>query len=186
MKEKYTFVRIKQHHGNSYGGWYLKPKSVEQIDEHWHKVCTPYMVEGRRDFNQYMTVKDGKLYRRGNHLTNWFASGVFDRIEMNGGSYMEQSTILENSAYKARVNMFGKYDIYLSNGMVVFVMNPSCEIVETKELDELVYPEQTEWLMSDVRYMKWFEGTHWYAKISTYLTSVKNWVVLKSSIVYKI
>lgn len=168
MKEKYTFVRIKQRRGNSYGGWYLKPESIEQIDEHWQKVCASYMVEGRIDFNQYMGIKDGKLYRRGHHLTNWFASSVMDRMELFGGSYMEQSTILENQAYKARMDMFDKYEIYLSNSMVVFVMNPSCEIVETKESDELVYPEQTEWLMSDVRYMKWSEGVHWYAKISTY------------------
>lgn len=169
MEEKYTFVRIKQRHGNSYGSWYLKPKSVEQIDEHWHKVCAPYMVEGLDDFKKSFQTRDGKLYGSGiKHLTNWFASGVFDRITLFGGSYMEQSTILENQAYKARVDMFGKYDIYLSNGMPVFIMNPSCKIVETKESDELVYPEQTEWLMSDIRYMKWPEGTHWYAKISTY------------------
>ena len=164
----YTFVRIKHKRNKSYGSWYLKPESIEQIDEHWHKVCSPYMIEGRLDFNQGYKVLDGKLHQRGKHLTNHFAGGVLDRIMLFGGSYAEQSTILENQAYKARVDMFGKYDIYLSNGMPVFIMNPSFEIVETKESDEIAYPEQTEWLINDARYMKWPNGQHWYAKISTY------------------
>lgn len=164
----YTFVRIKHKRNKSYGGWYLKPESIEQIDEHWHKVCASYMIKGLYDFNQYVSVKDGKLHRKGQHLTNWFAIGVEHRMNLLGGSYAEQSTILENQAYKARVDMFGKYDIYLSNGMPVFIMNPSFEIVETKVSDEIAYPEQTEWLISDARYMKWPNGQHWYAKISTY------------------
>lgn len=165
----YTFVRIKTKRDKSYGGWYLKPKSIEQIDEHWHKVCAPYMIEGMYDFNKSFKVRDGKLYASGSkHLTNWFASGVYDRITLFGGSYAEQSTILENHAYKTRIDMFEKYDMYLSNGMPVFIMNPTCEIAETKESDELVYPAQTEWLISDVRYMKWPNGQHWYAKINTY------------------
>lgn len=164
----YTFVRIKNKRDKSYGSWYLKPESIEQVDEHWHKICASYMLKGISDFNQYASVKDGKLHRKGKHLTNWFAIGVEQLMNLLGGSYAEQSTILEEQAYKARVDMFGKYDMYLSNGMPVFIMNPGCKIAETKESDELVYPEQTEWLISDVRYMKCPNGQHWYAKINTY------------------
>lgn len=166
---KYTFVRIHKKNSGEYGHWYLKPNSQEQVEEHFRKICGRVIKDGVHNYcNSVYVDQNGKFQRH--HTSDPFSTLVNMELDFRGGTFFERALEIEALALKTRMDSFAKGDeIYLAEGMTVFCMPSTCEIVETIDKDELEYPSKKNWTMEDVRYMQWGlidnKGEHWYAKI---------------------
>ena len=73
------------------------------------------------------------------------------------------------------LNMFDKgKPIYLSNGLTLFVPNDESKYHDECWKDTLEYTEPEHYTDSDIRYIQWKDGSHWYAKIGKYDVVDKN------------
>lgn len=165
----YNFVRVHKKNSKDYGNWFMKPESLEQINEHWKTICSSEIKK---------TIKDrinGVLkYGRAGHPTTSFGTTVDCLCDVYNLSYIEGCINIEQQAYKQRHDSFLKgEEIYLADSMTVFMIDDRFfEIAETRTCENLVYPTQHEFSMDDVRYMQWNmlgnTGEHYYCKIGKY------------------
>ena len=172
----HTFVRIHRKNSTDYGTWFLRPKSVEEINEHWQTVCGHEIHVGMQEITNKAAVKDGELRWKGhiispfalNVLANMDIKAMMNNVNMN---FLEGCLNVENEAYRSRVECFNKgKQIYLAEGMTVYMLDDRFfEIVESVNKHELIYPTRENYTLDDVRYMQWSflgnKGEHWYAKI---------------------
>ena len=165
----YTFVRIHRKNSDDYGVWYLKPNSVQDIQDHWDTVCASQMRDTVEHRFRTATFGDkGVMFK---HPVTEFGIGVEAFCQATNRVYAVGLLEVENEAYRSRMSSFEKgQDIYLKEGMTVFSLDDRFfEVSETVVKDTLSYPTKKKWGMEDVRYAQWNmlgnRGTHWYAKI---------------------
>ena len=171
MKANYKFVRIKPKNEDSYGTWYFKPSSVEQVIEHFNTIFGKEISAGIRDKMHAVESKHPD--------TAWrFAVDSICHVKgfgwnCHGMPWLEEAAKLENTVINGRINDFNNgLDFYLANGVQEFIpIWDRYEIVEEIKKDILEYPRNEQFHFEDVRYMKWdmpsldIKGVHWYAKI---------------------
>lgn len=150
--------------------WYLKPESVQDITDHFKKICGREMQQGFNDFvDNVRFIKNDKGENEilsKNHSSSLWRCAVEFSMECHGGSWMEHSQSLEDRTYQHRIKMFlDGHDIYLADGLTINVPIETPEYEEEKWSDELVYPYKFDY--DDVRFIKWPDGRHWYAKIGS-------------------
>lgn len=158
---KYRFVKIKnKFETTSKGTWYLCADSLDVIEKHFKKYGLDYFRQGIHNFIHHSDKMD--------HFTNKFAYLIAitsQTPENENIPWPIVATKIENEMYQSRIKGFIRGDIqYLSKDMTVLIDNPSIEIIDSIEKDEIYYPD-IEWSLSNVRYIKWDGGSHWYAKI---------------------
>jgi len=174
----YKFVRIhKKSDQSDYGCWFLEPSSIEQINEHFDKVCGFEIRKGVDEICKKADVNDDGVLKWSGHIITPFAYSVFADMDANAATnavnlnFLQSCINVENAAYQTRVKSFlDGQTIYLAESMTVFMLDERFfEIVETIEKYLLVYPHKEKYTLGDVRYMQWNmfgnKGTHWYAKV---------------------
>ena len=160
-EKKYKFVRIRGEQNDS-SFWAFVPQYGTQVFAHFTKYVHPAFADGMRAYmNRVMgnNVGDTPATRLAEaiaarqEVTGQVAQSVFSDIEVE----------LLESRRKAVEN--GK-EIYLLNGPQEFGFSKDRhEILETVYRETLIFPEVNRPQMSDVRFIKWEGGIHWYAKI---------------------
>ena len=174
----YKFVRIhKKSDQSDYGCWFLEPSSIEQIKEHFEKVCGFEIRKGIDEICKKADVNDDGSFKWNGHTTTQFAHIVIADMDANATTnalnltFLQSCINVENKAYQTRVKSFlDGQKIYLAESMTVLMLDERFfEIAETVEKDCLVYPHKENYTLKDVRYMQWNmfgnKGTHWYAKV---------------------
>lgn len=166
----YKFVRIREKNSSDYGTWYLKPQSIDDVNQHWNNVCGREIREAVRERMDKMVVDEhGRPFTP--HPATQFGHVVEMMLNINGGRYIESALNVEQLAYNSRIDAFKiGLDIYLPENMLVFCFPIGYEIDETIERETLEYPTKRDWETDDVRYMQWnlmdVKGKHWYAKLN--------------------
>lgn len=156
--ETYTFVKIRQKNDYNKTCWLFRPKSIEQVVEHWYKYPKSVISDGMQKLLK-------KKYR--GHFTNDFETAVEIRQNCFQENLIEAALKVENEAYQTRLNCFlREEEIYLTCGLQVTIIDERfSEIVITVEKEKLTFPDEEKPTMDDVRYLKWQGGLHTYAKI---------------------
>lgn len=159
--KKYHFVKIKERNNpKSKGMWYLKADSVSTIHEHFLKYVGAEIKQGMKEIISRASGKIG-------HYTNKFASTVDIMMQLNEGKpYFIVATELENEMLQTRIRGYiNGREQYLTDSLSVLIMSPNVEIIDEEYKSELVYPHESKPSLEDVKYMTWYGGKHWYAKI---------------------
>lgn len=165
----YKFVRIHRKNSSDYGTWYLKPQSIDDVNQHWNIVCGMEIREFVRErIDKTVVDEHGRPFTP--HPTTQFGNAVEVMLNINGGRYIETALNVGQLAYNSRIDSFKSgLDIYLPENMLVFCFSIGYEIAETIEKETLEYPAKRDWETDDVRYMQWnlmdVKGKHWYAKL---------------------
>ena len=161
----YKFVKIANRHlEDRKGHWYFVPESLVQVREHFEKIFGQEISAGVKD-------KLGSIEKNKHPETAWRCAvelkGMF-----SGEPWLVTACKLENEVLQNRYQDFLKYGkIYLADGVQQLGFCEDVhEILEEVEKDELVYPEEAQFHLEEVRYMQWDvpgfpKGTHWYAKV---------------------
>lgn len=151
------------------GTWYFVPNSVEQVKEHFNKIFGQEIKAGVHD--KVTGYKHASTPWR--HAVDMIT--MFNLKNLENNHWLFNATLLENEVLNNRIKDFEKgKDIYLADGVVQF--SPSWdmyEIVEEKEMNELIYPREAQYHLDEVRYMQWdvpgvSKGVHWYAKVGNF------------------
>lgn len=159
---KYHFVRVTTEEEPNGGNWLLAADSEEVILEHWCTYCKAVMSEGM----QQIIGSIMGTYRQ--HYTNHWAGLIRTTLDIKGGNPMTVATELENVALKTRLDSFRQgHETYLNRDMGVISIVKPFLIVEDDWSDKLLYPDERELDFSNVRYLQWPGGEHWYAKVGS-------------------
>lgn len=159
---RYHFVRVADKDEPDNGTWLLAADSEEVIMDHWTTYCAAVMKEGMQ---QIVGTIMG-TYRK--HYTNYWAGLVHQMVQIKGGHPAVVATELENEALATRLKSFRDgHEIYLNKIMGVVSIVPPFTIVEEDWSDKLLYPDERELDLSNVRYIQWPGGEHWYAKVGS-------------------
>lgn len=150
--------------------WYLKVESVQDIIDHFKKVCGREIEQGWNDFKdnvRYAKDENGNnVLESRNHSTSVWRNVVELTMQIKGDSWMNSANDLEQRTYKDRINHFLKGDfVYLTDGLPYFVAKEEQDYEEEKWSDELKYPYKFDF--GQVRFLQWPNGKHWYAKIGS-------------------
>lgn len=152
--------------------WYLKPESIQDIIDHFKKICGREFKEGFEDYINNVVVKkdpitgEPMLYSLNHSSSVWRNAVELCEMEMKGHTWLKGATELEKRTFEDRINMFNKgRAIYLSDGLPYYCSLEHPMYDEEKWSEELVYPY--EYNYDDVRFIQWEGGCHWYAKIGS-------------------
>jgi hypothetical protein len=161
----YTFVKIKDTHYNIDYPWILECNNIETLMEHTEKYMGTTIEKGVKDWfdinKNSTTTKDG--YRYVPHMTTYWCSHVKTLMDINGSSFIEQSTKLENQVFQGKLKqLFNGKTLYLREFGSYMVDSDSHVITNKIVTDKMVYPEYSE---KDITIKQWSGGTHYYAKI---------------------
>lgn len=159
---EYTFVKVRGKSDDKGGYWLFKPSSEAQLIEHWEKYAKPIITAGTRNIVQRAINGETR------HPDNEFELAVesIKAVYPTDPPYVV-ALRLENEAFETRRNSFIRGDgIYLNSGLqVVMIDTRFSEVVETVKTDVLTFPDEEKPSESDVKYIKWPGGYHFYAKI---------------------
>lgn len=149
--------------------WYLKPESVQDIIDHFKKICGREFKDGFEDYvNNVVVITsaiDGKPYLWSkNHSSSVWRNAVELEIHTKGNTFLQSAVALENKTLKDRLRFFleGRF-IYLRDGLPYYIGTEIPEYDEEVWSEELTYPYELNY--DDVRFLQWPNGIHWYAKI---------------------
>lgn len=149
--------------------WYLKPECLQDVIDHFNKICGREIKEGFEDFRDNTRIRkssvDGKPYLDSmNHSSSHWRNAVELEMRMKDQSWVEAACSLEDRTYKDRIERFlsGK-PIYLLNSLAYSPFKEHPKYDEEKWIEELIYP--FEYNYDEVRFIQWPEGRHWYVKI---------------------
>ena len=148
--------------------WYLKPESKQDIIDHYNIILKCAYEEGVKDrISSTHLCKNGYVYVE--HPTTPWAKAVEMFMGVWNMSWVMAAHKLETEMINTRLNMFdnGK-PIYLSSGLTLFTPNDEIKYQDECWKDTLEYPEPEHYTDSDIRYIQWKDGSHWYAKIGKY------------------
>lgn len=158
----YHFVKF-------YNTWYLKPESVQDIIDHFSKICGREFKEGFEDFIENNRIIkdpiDGKpiLYSTNHTSSVWRLAVQHCVMELKGISWLDAASGLEQQTFTDRIEMFIKgYAIYLRDGLPYYCSFEHPEYEEEKWSETLEYPYEYQY--DDCRFLQWPGGAHWYAK----------------------
>lgn len=137
--------------------WILKISSCTQLLTYWMGT-QPFIVQ--EAFKNQRDVIDRKA-----HYTNETAFMANLRAECRGTSFVDELSVLSSERLEGMMNI-------LRDGKILFIKSVGSysfdtldqklyEILETRELEKLVFPTAK----SDLRFLQWPGGKHWYAKI---------------------
>ena len=156
----YHFVKINKI-------WYLKPECLQDVIDHFKKICGREFKEGFEDYNNNVIVRtdyngEKYLYSK-NHSSSHWRNAIDMEMRIKEESWIKSAVTLEERTYKDRIDRFnsGK-PIYLSDGLAYYppIEEPTYDEEVWKETLEYPY----EYQYDDVRFIKWPGGCHWYAK----------------------
>jgi hypothetical protein len=156
--KKYTFIKLKKSNV-----WLFVAKNPDDVRQHYLTYCAPIIKEG----TSYIIDKY-VLFKPCQHPTNMFASafqGMKPVFDLNGiKTIPEMLAKLEIEIQTARESQ--TFPIYLFNNLKVYGGTINSEdVYEKNESEKLIYPDDINMDIDDVRYLQWKGGTHWYAKI---------------------
>lgn len=141
--------------------WLFRPKTEEQIIEHWQKYVNSTIKDGAR-------ILTRKIFKgtRG-HFTNDFEQAVETWQTSMGDGLLQSMAHIEMEALESRLRSFrdGR-QIHLNHSIqVVMIDSRFSDIISGTERGTLTFPDEDKPTMSDVRFIVWEGGTHTYAKI---------------------
>jgi len=149
--------------------WYLKPESIQDIVDHFNKICGREFEQGFNDFKDNVSVRkspiDGHpyLYSRNHSVSHW-RNVVELEMKFKDKSWLDAACSLEAETYKDRIERFlkGKLE-YFTDGLAYYppIKEPTYDEEIWKE--DLIYP--VDYNYDEVRFIQWPDGIHWYAKI---------------------
>ena len=149
--------------------WYLKPESVQDIIDHFNKICGREFKEGFEDFRDNVKVIkssiDGQptLYSMNHSSSCWRNAVELCEMKIKGKTWLEGATELERKTFEERINMFNKgRAIYLRDGLPYYCALEHPNYDEEKWSEILEYPYEFQY--DNVRFIQWPDGRHWYAK----------------------
>ena len=156
----YHFVKVKtKGDEDSKGTWLLEADSLRVINEHFKKYVGAEIKQGMKEIISRINGKVG-------HYTNSFASTVDTIMQFGEKPYLVVATELENEMLQTRIKGYlNDRKQYLSDSLSVIIMSPHLEIIDEEYKDEMVYPHEAKPSLNEVKYMTWYGGKHWYAKI---------------------
>ena len=139
MEKKFKFVRVHRKGTAEYGVWYFKPQSIDDVELHWRTICGAEIREHCRErVEKSVIVEDkngGEPYIHAPHPTTQFGMGVEAYMQVCNGIYALGMLEVENIAYQSRMDSFRKgEDIYLANGMTVFLILRLRKLLKAKHL----------------------------------------------------
>jgi len=148
--------------------WYLKPESVQDIIDHFKKICGREFKEGFEDYKDNVVVKKDSngnpyLYSMNHSSSVWRNAVELCEMKLKGLNWLNGSTSLEDRTFKDRIEMFNKgKSIYFRDGLPYYCANehPTYDEEIWKEILEYPY----EYQYDDCRFIQWPNGRHWYAK----------------------
>lgn len=188
---KYKFIRYKyiDEKGKSMiSDWMFVQETAEQVYDFFMKYTMTQHDTHKEKIIDNLNIESHKRYAEQIHTYN-------NHFTMYGGHPRPTSHWeCAHSAYMARLNdteknlkeaIPGIYDLmtaqmlttrldmvkkgYVSyigkEGMVSRILS-DVEIVDTRESDELEFPNDTNYSIEDVKFLQWPSGKHWYAKIN--------------------
>lgn len=148
--------------------WYLKPECLQDVKDHFTKICGREFKEGFEDYKDNVIVcKDDNgnpyLYSKNHSSSVWRNAVELCEMKLKGLNWINAACGLEKRTYEDRINRFieGK-PIYLSDGLAYYPPIEHPKYDDEKWTNELIYPY--EYNYDDVRFIKWPDGKHWYAK----------------------
>lgn len=149
--------------------WYLKPETVQDIVDHFNKICGREFKEGFEDFRDNTKIIkssiDGKptLYSMNHTSSVWRTAVQHCAMDIKGIGWLEAATELEQKTFSDRIEMFNKgRAIYLRDGLPYYCSLEHPKYDEEKWLEKLEYPYEFQY--DEVRFIQWPDGRHWYAK----------------------
>lgn len=159
--KKYKFVRIKGENKDS-SFWAFVPQYPTQVFAHFTKYVHPAFADGMRVYMCRVMGED---------IAGTPAARLADVItavqDKTGQGAQSAFSDVEVDLFESRRKSVeeGK-EIYLLNGPQEFGFNKDRhEILETVYRETLIFPEVNRPQMSDVRFIRWEGGIHYYAKI---------------------
>lgn len=162
-RHMYKFIKIKR--DNIISNWYFVPEKEDDILEHWKKYAMPIIKDGIRDIINCHVKKIDK------HPMNPYAVLVESLSNaLNGGEVnigiIEKSNIELVKVLEHRVNSFNNNrKILLTDGITETSYLSDDIIFEEKHMSSLTFPDEVNYNIDDVRYIRWDGGKHWYAKV---------------------
>ena len=158
----YHFVKINK-------TWYLKPETLQDVIDHFNKICGREFKEGFEDFrNNVRVLKDsnGNPYKKKkNHSSSvWRHAVELCEMQLKGLSWLNGASNLEKRTYEDRANRFldGK-PVFFTDGLPYYPPKEWPEYEEEVWKEELEYPYEYQY--EDCRFLQWPGGRHWYVKI---------------------
>ena len=148
--------------------WYLKPESVQDVIDHFKKICGREFKEGFEDYKDNVVVKkdsDGNpyLYSMNHSSSVWRNAVELCEMKLKGLNWLNGSTSLEDRTFKDRIEMFNKgRAIYFRDGLPYYCANEHPTYEEEVWKETLEYPYEYQY--DDCRFIQWPDGRHWYAK----------------------
>ena len=148
--------------------WYLKPEILQDVIDHFKKICGREFKEGFEDYKDNVVVRtdyNGEKYLYSmNHSSSHWRNAVELTMSIKDQSWLEAACSLEDKTYQDRIKRFlsGKL-IYLSDGLAYYP--PIEEPTYDDEIWEETLEYPYEYQYDDVRFIKWPDGRHWYVKI---------------------
>ena len=153
--------------------WYLMPETLQDVIDHFIKICGREFKQGFDDFKDNVRIRksciDGKPYLDSmNHSSSVWRNAVeLCEMKLKGLNWVEGACGLEKQTYEDRINRFlaGK-PMFFTDGLPYYPPKewPSeSEYEDEVWKDELIYP--FEYNYDEVRFIQWPDGKHWYAKI---------------------
>ena len=95
------------------------------------------------------------------HSVNSLTPVLILRAQKFGTSLVAATADFANEVFNNKVRALEKYGcIYIQSCGSYMTSSKTHKVIETKELEELVYPDNKK-----IRYLRWPNGQHWYAKI---------------------
>lgn len=163
----YTFVRIRNKiNVNGKGSWYLLADSIDTIKEHFNTYGKTYFKDGVNDYLRWCNT--GRIGHFDHHFP-YVVEITAQKPENYGLPWFIVAAKVENLMYQTQTNLFNNgAKFYLNKEMVSLVDNPTIKIIETRIKEKMVYPDDEEMSLEDVRYIQWDNGTHWYAKVGKF------------------
>lgn len=161
MEEKiYHFIKVKsKDKDDSEGTWLLEADSLHVIHEHFKKYVGAEIKQGIKEIISRISGKIG-------HYSNKFASIVDMMMQISNEPYLVVATRLENEMLQTRLKGYvDGIEQYLSDSLSVIIMSPHLEIIDEEYKDKMVFPHEERPTLDDVKYMTWYGGKHYYAKI---------------------
>lgn len=159
----WTFIKLVDTRFGIEYPWMLKIDSYEQLLEYEELIGGPRIVKAfsdtvnSREFQEAANIP-GELK---NHSCNSLTYPFILRAMNKNVGIVEAIADFADEVFTNKVKMLNNFGcIYIQSCGSYMGRSETHKIVETKELEELVYPDNKK-----IRYLQWPNGRHWYAKI---------------------
>ena len=148
----YHFVKINK-------TWYLKPETLQDVIDHFNKICGREFKEGFEDFrNNVRVLKDSNgnpyLYSKNHSSSVWRHAVELCEMQLKGLSWLSGASNLEKRTYEDRVNRFleGK-PVFFTDGLPYYPPKEWPEYEEEVWKEELEYPYEYQY--EDCRFLQY-------------------------------